>query len=308
MFNPLSLLSKPSPASFLVLSVGFDHIKAAVFSKDTSKLEGVGRSSLGSDFLSSLKNAIEAVAAVTDKLPKETIIGIQSPYLSGTAHSIEIDREQPTKKITFEEMDNVIKARFNNQAEGKLFFSTIANSLIDSVKVPNPIGVAGNKLTMVTFNGFLAGSWLEKIDAIPNELDIDLVKILPTSFAVFKLIHPQVSQNSLVLHVSRGNTEIVVAKGEIVKNLSTVNVGLEDDEWLELILLSFAELKNELGETNTVYFWGEADLDKAKDRLLSANWEEIGLEKPAAFEVLTLRKLDLDTELDLAALAKEFNN
>lgn len=307
MFNPLSLLPKAKSPSFLVLSLGLDHVKAAVFNKKDLRLEGVGRSTLENDITASVRNSVEAAAAVVDKLPKETILGIQSPFLTAIASNIQIERDQPNKKVSFEEVDSAIKTRLQDVGDGKLFFSTIASASLDNVRVPNPIGVAGKNLAISTFNAFLNEKLLTRIDSFSADLDLDVIKVLPTSFAAFKLIHTKINQDVLLVGLGQDATEIVRTKGEILESIFTIGVGAKDEMWLEVMELALGHHQHQLKHYSGVYIFGEEHTELAKERLEKANWEQMKLEKPEVFEVLGLKRLELETELDLSALAKEIN-
>lgn len=308
MFDFKSLLPTPHLTSFLVISIGYDHVKAAVFNRRSGRLEGVGRSAIESDLAIAVGNAVEAVAAVANKLPKEAIVGIQNPTLLATTTEVSNERETPAKKITFDEIDALVKSHLNTDQTGTLFFSTMAKAEIDDVRVPNPIGVAGKNLQFTTFNAFIAPTELAKIDKASSEEDIDVVKVLPTAFAVFKLIHHKIVQNCLIINLSSDNTEIVRSHGEDIETISTINIGAEDEMWPDVFSLAISTAAHKDKNYHAVYLWGEEHLDHARGLIEKLNWEELGASKPEKIEVLTLRALGVDTELDLAALKADLMN
>src|SRR3989344_8738821 len=139
MFNLKSFLPSTHFTSFLVISIGYDHIKAAVFNSKSLKIEGVGRSSREASLVNSVRNAIEALAAVISHVPDETIIGIMDDSLYARSHALKKERAEERTKISFEEIDALVSSNLDSGG-GKLFFSTITRSRIDSIFTENPIG------------------------------------------------------------------------------------------------------------------------------------------------------------------------
>lgn len=274
---------KPKKEEFLVLEVGLERITCALFKREAGALQltGVGRKKFFSqeEVFDATLEALDALAAIVPDFPRHGILGVCGGSLQTTTTLARYNRPKPKHPITQKETEEALsKVVQNLEAPGKkIFFSTIANARIDSVKVSNPIGLKGEQIELSCFAAVKSNDEIALLDRLTAEIDLSVEKIVPASFAVASMLERKNLKNALLYRAGITKSELTILVDAHVAEIFPVDLGTEEPE-----LLPFswqAALKGVEKKDAPALIWLFADNDEValeplKESLLAFDWRE----------------------------------
>ncbi|MEI8343562.1 MAG: cell division FtsA domain-containing protein [Candidatus Moraniibacteriota bacterium] len=241
-----NIFSKSNKEYFLALDIGTEVAKALVFKIDkqekTANIVGVGkqkqkRGNMQSGAVSDIAGAIEICQlAINDALSdakiknvKKAIVGIAGELVKGTTTTVHYERLNPDSRIDFPELKNIIQKvqikaferivqqiewETGQDIEVKLINAAIVDVRIDGYQVTNPIGFQGKDVSVSIFNAYAPMIHLGALQAIADELHIDLLSIAAEPYAVARSVDydDALDFNAIFIDIGGGTTDIAVVR------------------------------------------------------------------------------------------------
>ncbi len=250
IFVSMSIFSKLFVKSgaeyYLALDIGTEVAKALVFQIDgdgkSGIVVGVGKESqkrgnMQSGAVSDISGVIEtckvSIGKALDnagiKKVKKAIVGIAGELVKGTTTTVHYERGNPDSRIDFPELKSIIQKvqmkayeRIQQQIEWetgqdidvKLINAAIVDVRIDGYQVTNPIGFQGKDVSVSIFNAYAPMIHLGALQAIADELNIDLVSIAAEPYAVARSVDydDALDFNAIFIDIGGGTTDIAVVR------------------------------------------------------------------------------------------------
>lgn len=231
----------------MALDIGTEVAKALVFNieKDgkTASVVGVGkerqkRGNMQSGAVSDISGVIEtctvAIAKALEnagakKSQKKAIVGIAGELVKGTTTTVHYERRNPDVRIDFPELKSIIQKvqlkafeRIKEQIswetgqdiEVKLINAAIVDVRIDGYQVTNPIGFQGKDVSVSIFNAYAPMIHLGALQAIADELHVDLLSIAAEPYAVARSVDydDALDFSAIFIDIGGGTTDIAVVR------------------------------------------------------------------------------------------------
>jgi cell division protein FtsA len=246
----MSIFSKILPGKkseyYLALDIGTEVAKALVFKIDAKEkigtVIGVGKErqkkgNMQSGAVSDISGAIETCQLTINKAlenakikkVKKAIVGIAGELVKGTTTTVHYERGNIESRIDFPELKNIIQKvqtkayeRIQEQIswetgqdiDVKLINAAIVDVRIDGYQVTNPIGFQGKDVSVSIFNAYAPMIHLGALQAIADELRIDLLSIAAEPYAVARSIDydDALDFNAIFIDIGGGTTDIAVVR------------------------------------------------------------------------------------------------
>ena len=240
------LFSKSSNEYYLALDIGTEVVKALVFCVDqkenTAMVVGVGknqqkRGNMQSGAVLDISGVIEICQTTINKAlynagikkVKKAIVGIAGELVKGTTTTVHYERGNMESRIDFSELKNIIQKvqikayeRIQDQIsfetgqdiDVKLINAAIVDVRIDGYQVTNPIGFQGKDVSISIFNAYAPMIHLGALQAIADELRIDLLSIAAEPYAVARSVDydDALDFNAIFIDIGGGTTDIAVVR------------------------------------------------------------------------------------------------
>ncbi|HRZ95193.1 MAG TPA: cell division FtsA domain-containing protein [Candidatus Moranbacteria bacterium] len=257
----------------LSLDIGTEVVKALVFKINKESglgiVKGVGRSRQGlkdmhsgavSDIKGVIDNSKKAIEMAKNmagaRKIEKAVIGIAGELVKGTTTTVHYERIRPEIRIDLPELKNIIqKVQWkafdrirqqlawetgHSEIEVKLINAAIVDVRIDGYKVTNPIGFQGRDVSIAVFNAYAPMIHLGALQAIADELKLELLNVAAEPYAVAKSmgLDDITDFNAIFIDIGGGTTDIAVVR----------NGGLEGTKMFALGGRAFTKrLAHELG-------------------------------------------------------------
>ncbi len=298
--------SKESNKEFLLIEIGLGTINMArLLVEPEPKTAEVSRkafSSIDSMFNASLE-AIDSLAGLVENIPKKAILGVSGGPIKTETTVAQYTRPDPKDPITSEEVEKVLEKVSSEQdyPNFKLFFSTIASATIDGTRVSNPIGIKGEKAALSCFIAYKKPEELAVFDKLIDEIDMELTKIIPTSFAVAKIMLQKGTENAILIRVDNLKSEAVFITKSHVSEIFQFDLGASSPEhFLFGVEVALEKFKKE-GSPDLIWLYPDSqnvELDSLKEKLESFSWKEAGLEQVPKIQIAEKTSGQADTGLE----------
>lgn len=234
---------------FIALDIGTEFVKALICKIEQPKavVIGVGRqrqrlgdmqSGAVTDIAGVIENcekALERAEEMAGILPEQVVMGIAGELVKGATTTVHYERAKPDTKIDLTELKNIVhKVQWkafdqvrqqlawetgHSEIDVKLVNAAIVDVRIDGYRVTNPVGFQGKDVTIGIFNAFAPLVHLTALQAIPEELNLDLLSIAAEPYAVARSmgIEDQAEFSAVFIDVGGGTTDVaVVNNGGVV--------------------------------------------------------------------------------------------
>lgn len=234
---------------FIALDIGTEFVKALICEIDDGKAVVLGygrqRQRLGdmqsgavTDIAGVIENcekALERAEEMAGVLPEQVVMGIAGELVKGATTTVHYERAKPDSKIDLAELKNIVhKVQWkafdqvrqqlawetgHSEIDVKLVNAAIVDVRIDGYRVTNPVGFQGKDVTIGIFNAFAPLVHLTALQAIPEELDLDLLSIAAEPYAVARClgIEDQSEFSAVFIDIGGGTTDVaVVSNGGVV--------------------------------------------------------------------------------------------
>jgi cell division protein FtsA len=240
------LFSRSNSEYYLALDIGTEVAKALVFQINSKEKNaaviGVGKENqkkgnMQSGAVSDISGAIEtcqiAISKALEKAKikkvKKAIVGIAGELVKGTTTTVHYERGNPDSRIDFPELKNIIQkvqekayTRIQEQIswetgqdiDVKLINAAIVDVRIDGYQVTNPIGFQGKDVSISIFNAYAPVIHLGALQAVADELRIDLLSIAAEPYAVARSVDydDALDFNAIFIDIGGGTTDIAVVR------------------------------------------------------------------------------------------------
>ena len=159
-----------------------------------------------------VRQAVDMAVQQSGVQPKNLVTSLSGDLVKSLITTVHYHRARPDSHIDVNELKNIIyKAQWKafeqirsliakEQEEGelgvKLINTTVVDTRIDGYKVANPLNFQGGVITLSIFNAFAPLVHLGAIQALADELNLDLVSVAAGPYALTKsllLDHPEFS-------------------------------------------------------------------------------------------------------------------
>ncbi len=306
---------KPKSDDFLIIEVGLERIACGIFKnvEEIPKLSGIGRKKYSSrdEIFNSTLEALDALSAIAEDIPRHGILGVSGGSIQTTTTIAHFTRPKPNKPISVKETEGVITQVVEKleTTEKNIFFSTIASAKVDGVRVTNPVGLKGGDVEFSCFVAFVSQTDVDLFNRMVDEIELKVKRVIPTSFAVVKILEAKNIENALVIRVGENKSEFtVISEGQIAEILP-VDVGITEKSLLKFACeeaMKAVEKKNLLSLVWVFADHEEVNLEEVKEEVSKVSWKEkIGVEKDPEIELAESIDNFSPADIGLYSLGKE---
>jgi len=286
---------QPKKKDFLIVEIGLEKITCAIFEREGTqiKLMGLGKKSFDSleEVFDATLEALDSLASVVPDLPTRGILGISGGSLETITTIARYSRPKPKKQISLAETEDVLHQVVEdlNKDWKKIFFSTVANAVIDGVKVSNPLGLKGEKMELACFVAFKDSNEIELLDRLMDEIDMKIEKIVPTSFAISKNLTSKNLDDVLIFRIGEDKSELTVMEDGHVSEILPVGIGNKEPQFLHLAWQAAIKKFDEGKLPDLVWLFADndrIDLAKVTEILREFPWKsKLGFQLEPKIEV-----------------------
>ncbi|MBU1083057.1 hypothetical protein KKE14_01315 [Patescibacteria group bacterium] len=240
---------------FLAVDTGTEFVKCIVFKRNENNAEILGKGTAvhvaGSmrggmvinipEVSKTIKLAIDLATADLEVHPQNLIMSLPGDLVRSLVTTVHYHRSRPEAHLDATEIKNIAykvqwkayeQARIvsteenetSNQVDIKLISTGLIDTQIDGYKVENPLGFQGNTVTISIFNAFAPLVHLGALQAIADELDLDLISVVAGPYAVAKLLSEN-EEEAIMIDVGSENTDVVVVSGGSVMGMQNFAFG-----------------------------------------------------------------------------------
>lgn len=273
---------KSKSSELVVLDIGLGRVNIAIFqiNQEGPKFIGVGRRSFTTNdsILDATFEATDALGAIIEELPTKAIIGVSGGQLEALTTIAKYSREKPNSPINKDEITQVLKKISSENKENlKVFFSTITGGQIDESKVTNPIGVKGEKVELSCFIAYKPESEISIYEKIIDDLELKPDKIIPTSYALSKMLAKKEKINALLLRVGKSRSEAAeIHDGQLMK-VTNFDLGTDQLEFYKFAIETLLEKQEINKRSEKIFLYADSDecnLDEVQEVLEKANFKK----------------------------------
>jgi hypothetical protein len=280
---------KKEPEDFLVIDVGLQKLTAAVFRPDSSvpKLMGLGKRAemTTENSFDLLAETLKSVEAIVTKLPKKVLLGVSGVGTKTATIVAKVNRQDPNRVVTEEELQEILMRSQGAQSplsdsekgEYKLFFSSVVWANIDGAKITNPVGSKGSEMEVSCFHAYKKSADLEAWDQRLTDSGFSIQKVVPTAFALSKIIIRNGIQSLILIRISEHVTEVSFITDTNIAEIATFDIGYGDLKlWTQAISILFAEVKLPKGLPDVIWVYPEGKEEvgeRVRTKLLDINWK-----------------------------------
>jgi hypothetical protein len=304
---------KKKDKDFLLIEIGLEVVNIAKLSiGDETKIEEVGRKKFTTldDMFNASLEAIDELAGKAEDLPKKAILGVSGGPIKTETTVAQYKRKEPKEPISDEEVSKILEEVSAKEEPGnlKLFFSTIASANIDDTKVSNPIGIKGEKAALSCFIAYKHPEELKVFDKLVDEIDMELEKIIPTSFAVAKMELKKGTEEALLFRLGKNRSEATLLTKGHIDRIVQFDLGVSNPELFLVGLETVLEKLPSSAKPEELWLYpdnGDVDLSEISERLEQFPWGNVGFEKAPRISVSDSSAEVAVEDVGLSALSME---
>lgn len=288
------ILPKKEDSEFLVIEAGLERITAASFKVVPSaeisipKLLGVGKKDNFNEenFAATTTEALKTLEAIVTKLPKKVLLGVSGSGAKTATVVAKVTRAEPNKAVTEEEMEEILTRSAGSQdplgevekKDYKLFFSTVVWANIDGAKIINPVGSHGTEMEVSCFHAYKKTVDLENWDRYLVDSSFEIGKVIPTAYALSKIIIKNGIQSLILIRISDNKTEVSFITEANIAEVASFDIGFKQMEvWPQAISILFAEVSLPRGLPDVIWIYPEGAEEmgeKVRTALSEINWKQ----------------------------------
>lgn len=245
---------------YLALDIGTEVVKALVFTVDESvgkaTVHGIGRiaqrpGNMQSGAVSDISGVIECSRAAIElakqkakiKSIDKSVIGIAGELVKGTTTTVHYERVNPEIRIGASELKTIIgkvqeKAfeRIKRQLawetgqdgiEIKLINASLVDVKIDGYRIVNPLNFQGRDVSISVFNAYAPMIHLGALEAIANDLKLDLLSVAAEPYAVARSVEVEDMSDfgAIFIDIGGGTTDIAIVRNGGLEGTKMFSLG-----------------------------------------------------------------------------------
>ncbi len=239
----------------LALDVGTKFIKSVIFRKENGEVHVLGyarvpqqSNSMHSAMIVNLQNVIRATdicigkaLASADKvtgaevaLPKKVVLGIAGELVKGVTIVADYERENPDKKIEQKEVDDIV-SKVKEQLFAKVhediaeemglnvdqieeIGTKVVSSIIDNIKIDNPVGFTGQKVEYSIYTTFSPTIHINSLKELTSSLGLEIIEVVVEPYAIARSVKGSHSQafSGVFIDIGGGTTDIALVENGAV--------------------------------------------------------------------------------------------
>jgi len=230
---------------YTALDIGTAYAKALIIEvqDDVGVVLGVGRNAQSYTHMSDgividipgvIANCNEALIKAEQSaggiIAPPTVIGIAGELVKGSSITITKQRQDPTKPISPEELENAISSaqqKLHKSAkeriaaeigytnvEVRLTNAAVISVRIDGQTVHNPIGFRGRHFELTVFSAFAPLMQLGALETVAQGLDLTLISIVAEPYALARCLSADAGPDSgaIFIDIGGGTTDIALVR------------------------------------------------------------------------------------------------
>lgn len=158
------------------------------------------------------------------------VIGIAGELVKGSSVTVSKNRQNPTKQISPEELEQLIQTAQNKLLKNardrisaetgyqtidvRLTNTAVISVRIDGQLVTNPIGFRGRYFSLTLFSAFAPLTQLGALETVAQGLDLTLVTIVAEPYALARCLSSNASADSgaIFIDIGGGTTDIALVR------------------------------------------------------------------------------------------------
>jgi len=241
---------------FSALDIGSELVKALIVRKenDAGAIVGVGYSPQvpGAVVNGSITDpeavaeacdiALKAAEEMAGVVPGRAFVGVSGDLVKGFATSVSYPRQDPTDRITEAELRGVLQIAQKRAVRDALYYlseqaglgevviklvhSSVVNVLVDGYPVANPINFQGNNLEVTVFNTFAPLSYLNTVQKVLDQLDLEISGMIIPVFGVAEAFATgDTREGAIFIDIGSSSTHIALARQGGVEAVRAVPLG-----------------------------------------------------------------------------------
>lgn len=290
----LNFLSQKEDQDFMVIDIGLQRLTAAVFKPFdvggtiVPKLMGLGRKTdlTSENFPAVTTAALKNLEAVVATLPKKVMLGVSGLGTKTATVVARTQRSETNKPISEEEMSEILirsaasqnPLNESDQKDYKLFFSAVVWANVDGAKIINPVGSRGAGMEVSCFHAYKKTTELEGWDKFLTDGGFEIKKIVPTAFALSKIIIRNGIQSLILIRISENQCEVSFIIDTNIVEIATFDLGYEDlPLWAKAISILFTEVNLPKGLPDVIWVYPEGKEEigeRVRTSLLEIDWKK----------------------------------
>jgi cell division protein FtsA len=245
-YAPLRSASDNQNQLYTALDIGTAYAKALIIEvrdDGIGEVLGVGRNQQSYTHMSDgmvidipgvIANCNEALVKAEQSagniIAPPTVIGIAGELVKGSSTTITLQRPDPNKEITPDELENAIlkaqqklyktaKERIATEIgysniEVRLTNAAVISVRIDGQPVHNPIGFRGRHFQLTAFSSFAPLMQLGALETVAKGLDLTLISIVAEPYALARCLSVDAGPDSgaIFIDIGGGTTDIALVR------------------------------------------------------------------------------------------------
>ena len=224
--------SSQTDPNFLVISVDQENITLGYFESDGvhSSLIKAVEEERTADLFRVIKTGLSNLAEGS-ALPQRLILGISEPSIETMTTIARLNRDNNQKEVASVDIEKVLTQVGTDYDSGvkELFFSAVTSTVLDGLRVSNPVGVRGNMLELGCFNAYMSKERLDYFDNLSSELELDLEKIVPTEYAIVRSFLDSGTKDGILIKVLKEHTSVSFVEESNIVGIKSFSLGLADN-------------------------------------------------------------------------------
>jgi cell division protein FtsA len=241
----------------VALDIGTEFVKALIGRVVDNQVEIIGVGRQRQRLTDMQSGAVTDIAGVVDNcdaalrqaeemagvVAKDAVMGIAGELVKGTATTIKYKRTDAQTRIEMPELrkilDRVQDRAFERARETlawetgqqeidvKMVNTAIVDVQIDGYRVTNPIGFQGRDISIQLFNAFAPMVHIGALQAVGNNLDLNVINIAAEPFAVAKSVGGEDSSDfsAIFIDIGGGTTDIALVNNGGVEGTKMFGIG-----------------------------------------------------------------------------------
>lgn len=240
---------------FLAVDTGTQFVKCVVFKRSSGRAEilgkGIALHTEGSmrggmvinipEVSRTIQSAIDLATVDMEIHPQNLIMSLPGDLVRSLVTTVHYHRSRPEAHLDATEIKNIVykvqwkayeqariisaeESETSSQVDIKLISTSVIDTQIDGYKVNNPLGFQGNTVTISIFNAFAPLVHLGALQAIADELDLDLISVVAGPYAVAKLLAENETE-AIMIDIGSENTDVAVISGGSILGMQSFAFG-----------------------------------------------------------------------------------
>lgn len=266
----LPQLFKPSAKDRHLLVVDYSpEISRVAYFNDSDGELIFGSAGSGPDIQTAYRTLTHKPEEFTD-----CVLGI--PYHAVTDNStvIRYRRQKPTDDISEDEVAGAL-AQASADTKDEPFFEDLFSAKVDGLATLDPVGKQGEVIELNFYQAFTSKEHLKNCIQLTHPLHMR-PGIVPTAYAIGKLIAQSGSASAIVLDVNDAHTETTVLADSHLVGIKSFDVGTTSLDLYTVALESALEDMNydDLWPEKIYLIGGSTHLDALRSKLLTYPWNK----------------------------------